>query len=262
MLSHWLTSSQGRLNRSRITRQQSKRRTGLRKPSSRLEQLEERSLLSAISVIASDPFASEGESTGTFVFSRDTVGMTPLSIGYSVGGTATAGSDYSALSGSVTIPAGALSASVVVNPFSDALSEGSESVTVNLGTVNLGTVAGHTLDLTSATVTIRDAFDGAGIGALAPLSETFTLNSLPGARHTIYLDLDGGQVNDPEWSAGTINVDPFTIDGSNAFSDEKLALIQRSREVVAEDFAPFSVNITTEEPDIEKLRKTSVSDIE
>ncbi len=223
----------------------------------RVERLEERCLLSVVSVIAGDAFAVEGDSTGSFVFSRDGSLTAPLEIGYSVTGSATAGSDYATLAGSVTIPTGMNSISVPIVPFKDALTESTESVTVTLGSV-----AGYSTDLGAATVSIRDWFDGAQVAALVPLSETFALHSLPGARHTLYLDFDGGTVNDSYWSSSTINVNPFSLEGTSAFSDFELATIQRAWEVVAEDYRPFGLDVTTELPNIEKLRKTSTADTE
>ncbi|MCY2966854.1 MAG: metallophosphoesterase [Planctomycetota bacterium] len=226
--------------------------------SSRIEPVEARQLLSSISVFATDAFASEGDGTGTFVVSRDGSLAQPLSVNYVVGGSASAGADYQSIGSSVTIPAGLSSISIPLIPIQDSLTEPIETVTVSLGSV-----PGYTTDLGSATVSIRDAFDGATVDALVPLAETFSLHSLPGAHHTIYLDFDGGVVQDPSWNNGsTINVNPFSIEGTAAFSNNELAVIQRAWEVVAEDFRPFAVNVTTELPNIEKLRKVGASDAE
>src|SRR5687768_16518136 len=51
---------------------------------------------------------------------------------YSVAGTATAGADYTALPGSIVIPAGQSSAILWVNPLTDTLLEGDEGVWVSL----------------------------------------------------------------------------------------------------------------------------------
>src|SRR5207249_8437096 len=61
-----------------------------------------------VSVIATDPSAAEtgiGQppNPGRFVVSRVIPGATPLTVSYRVGGTATNGVDYAALSGSVVI---------------------------------------------------------------------------------------------------------------------------------------------------------------
>ena len=82
--------------------------------------------------------------------------------------------------------------------------------------------------------------------------QTFLLHSRPGANHTIYLDFDGHTSSGTSWNSfyneSTI-VHPNYWGGSgNNFSDSQLTLIQQIWQVVAEDFAPFEVNVTTEEP--------------
>ena len=78
----------------------------------------------------------------------------PLSINYSVAGSATIGSDYQPLSGTVIIPVGAASASIPITPIVDRLVEGDETVTITLNRA-----FGYTVDTnaSAATVTIHDA---------------------------------------------------------------------------------------------------------
>src|SRR5205823_5356773 len=56
----------------------------------------------------------------------------PLTVSYATAGTATSGTDYIALSGSVTIPAGSSSAAIAVTPVDDALVEPNESIIVTV----------------------------------------------------------------------------------------------------------------------------------
>jgi hypothetical protein len=55
-----------------------------------------------------------------------------LGVSYTVGGTATSGSDYTALSGTVTIPIGASTATISVAPIDDATIEADETVVVTV----------------------------------------------------------------------------------------------------------------------------------
>jgi hypothetical protein len=74
------------------------------------------------------------------------------------------------------------------------------------------------------------------------------LNSLPGAPATIYLDFNGHF--DATWGSAT-NVDtpPFSLDSTlNTYSAAETQMIQDIWRHVAEDFAPFRVNVTTVEP--------------
>jgi len=76
----------------------------------------------------------------------------------------------------------------------------------------------------------------------APLADTFLLHSLPGATEILYIDYDG---YDGIWGDYT----PWDTDGDpNTFSDEERTTIQEVWISVAEDFAPFNIDVTTEEP--------------
>lgn len=109
--------------------------------------------LPAVSLAASDPSAAEADrDPGTFVVTRTGDATEPLTVNYAVGGTATPGSDYAALGGTVTIPAGAASATVTVDPVDDATSESGETVVLTLspsGTYDVASPA-------AATVTIAE----------------------------------------------------------------------------------------------------------
>ena len=86
-----------------------------------------------VSVVAGDASAAEtGLDTASFTVTRDSSAAAPLAVTYSVGGTASAGSDYSALSGTVIIAANEASALVTVAPLADALAEGDETITLSL----------------------------------------------------------------------------------------------------------------------------------
>jgi N-acetylneuraminic acid mutarotase len=75
--------------------------------------------------------AAEGSSSPAKVrFARTGDLSQSLTVGYAVGGTATAGSDYERLSGTVTIPAGAAFADINIVPIDDTLAETAETVLV------------------------------------------------------------------------------------------------------------------------------------
>src|SRR5262249_49861207 len=95
--------------------------------------------------------------------------------------------------------------------------------------------------------------DGTPLGtgvAPYPLPQTFTLHSRPGSKRIVYLDFDGYSTSNTAWNAGAaINAGPYDTDGNPAvFSDAELTTIQRVWLRVAEDYAPFDVDVTTQEP--------------
>jgi autotransporter-associated beta strand protein len=92
--------------------------------------------------------------------------------------------------------------------------------------------------------------------------ETFTLHSRPTAAHTIYLDFNGHVTSGTGWQNGaTFTTPEYDRDGNPAsFSQSELDDILEIWERVVEDFAPFDVNVTTEEPPIEDLMRTGPGD--
>jgi hypothetical protein len=98
-----------------------------------------------------------------------------------------------------------------------------------------------------------------------PGTDVLALESEPGARRTILLDVDGGTVTDTEWNktAGTtIKVEPYSLDttATTAYSAAERTAIYDAWSVVAEDFAPFSVNVTTRDPGFDAIHRSDKSD--
>lgn len=95
-----------------------------------------------------------------------------------------------------------------------------------------------------------------------PLEDAFLLNSLPGSNRTIYLDFtghslvgtywqDGGTIADEtiDYTNAQMQMPPYDVDGDTAtFSDLELRNIIDTWSAVAEDYAPFNVNVTTSDP--------------
>ena len=106
-----------------------------------------------VTIQATDNTASEpGSNTGTFTVTRTGATTTSLTVHYTVGGTATSGTDYNALSGMVNIPAGKSSASITVKPKDDHKHESTETVIATLSS-NTAYIIGTP---SSATVNILD----------------------------------------------------------------------------------------------------------
>ena len=95
-----------------------------------------------------------------------------------------------------------------------------------------------------------------------PLAESFALNSKPGSARVIYLDFNGHSTGGTAWNGGAaINAQAFDTDGiPSSFSNAELTAIQKIWQRVAEDYAPFDVNVTTADPGIEAIHRNSSSD--
>jgi len=102
--------------------------------------------------------------------------------------------------------------------------------------------------------------------ALYPLADTFTLHSRPGAAKVIYLDFTGHTTANTPWNSGVnasanIATPAFDLDGDpTTFNDAERAAIQDVWRRVSEDYAPFDVDVTTADPGIEAIRRTSYAD--
>ena len=105
-----------------------------------------------VTIASTDATASEPSDVGIFTVSRSEVTTSPLTIALSVGGSAVSGSDYSAISSSVTIAANQASATVTVTPIDDSATESTETVVLSLAGGSDYLIGGAS----SATVTIAD----------------------------------------------------------------------------------------------------------
>src|SRR5882724_1978525 len=86
-----------------------------------------------VTIVASDHHAAEAEQdVGVFTVSRTGATEASLLVFYELSGTARNGVDYLELPRSITIPAGAASASITVKPINDSLAEGTETVVATL----------------------------------------------------------------------------------------------------------------------------------
>jgi len=103
-----------------------------------------------------------------------------------------------------------------------------------------------------------------------PNSQTFLLHSKPGSQRTIYIDFDGATVSNTLWnraeSQGGLGLangtyGGFSLDANAAsFNDAELATIQTVWQRVAEDYAPFDVDVTTEAPPAAAIDRAGASD--
>lgn len=111
--------------------------------------------------------------------------------------------------------------------------------------------------------------DGGGGGAGLPLEapfpygETFTLHSNPGSSKVIYLDFDGYTSAEPSnfFPAAPHTYEPWDADGNpGSFSNSEMDAIQDIWLRVSEDYAPFDVDVTTEDPGAAAINRADEAD--
>jgi hypothetical protein len=98
-----------------------------------------------------------------------------------------------------------------------------------------------------------------------PNDQTFRLHSRPGADRVIYLDFNGGQVSGTSWNdnfgVSTSTQPAFDLDGNpGSWSQSEIDVIQSVYQRVAEDYRPFDVDVTTEEPGFAAVNRDSAAD--
>ncbi len=84
-------------------------------------------------------------------------------------------------------------------------------------------------------------------------ANVFSLHSKPGAARTVYLDMDGHVVTNSVWNAeaglSSLEMLPFDTDGDNTtFNSTELNEIADTWQRLAEDYSPFDIDVTTEQP--------------
>jgi len=100
-----------------------------------------------------------------------------------------------------------------------------------------------------------------------PLGSTFLLHSIPGGSdHTVYLDFDGtylgpgGWTSDAGFKVGTYK--GFSLDADyTTFSSTERAYIQHVWQVVSEKYAPFDIDVTTENPGSAAFNRSGPGDL-
>jgi hypothetical protein len=100
---------------------------------------------------------------------------------------------------------------------------------------------------------------------VAPLRQTFRLHSKPGSKRTILLDFNGTVVRGTAWNQelGVRSGRHSGWDPANngpSFTDGEKRTVQSIWARVAEDYAPFNVDVTTEEPADARIHRSRKSD--
>lgn len=82
-------------------------------------------------------------------------------------------------------------------------------------------------------------------------ANAFKLHSKPGSSKVIYLDFDGHVISGTAWnsSSSTLTAVPYDLDGSpTSFSTTETNNIAEIWRRISEDYSPFDVDVTTEQP--------------
>jgi hypothetical protein len=160
--------------------------------------------------------AEAGPTSGVMTVTQSAVSVTNTVVSYTVTGTATSGTDYTALSGSVTIPAGSTTATISIPVINDAIVETAETVIVTLNAVTSGTstsigtpaAATNTIaDNDAATVSIATTTNGSETGPTAGVM-TVTQSAVSGTNTVVAYTVSGTATSGSDYTAlsGTVTI--------------------------------------------------------
>jgi hypothetical protein len=176
-----------------------------------------------VSIAATDATGNEpGVDDGLFTVALAGGKLAPgggIAVTYTISGTATAGSDYTALFGTVTIPAGQSSATIPVDILNDNIVELPETVIVTLtGTNHSGVTIAPANN--AATVTINDGTGADSDATTVSITATDATGSEPGTDDGLFtVTLAGGKIA----PTGGVTVS-YTVSGSATAGTDSTAL--------------------------------------
>lgn len=177
---------------------------------------------------------NSGQTTASVAVTLSKTFNSPVTVNYStVNSSATAGSDYSTATGTLTFNPGETSKTVATSIAGDTDVEGNETFVVSLSSAS-----GASIATSQATVTIVNDDSSTSSSSSSNVPE---LNSLPGATAVIYLDMDGQVVSGTQWAGGS-TINALGVDGT--LSSAQMTEIWKR---ISEDYSPFNVNVTTSE---------------
>jgi len=223
-----------------------------------------------VSVTASDANASEsGSDPGVFTVTRTGDATAALTVNYWLSGSAANGSDYSTLSGSVTIPSGTSSGNVTVSPIDDATVEGNETVLLTLApdpAYSIGPSADATVtivddDQPPPLPTVTVVANAAGASESGPDSGRFIVNRSGDTTTalTVTYSLGGSAVNGSDYStlsgsatilagSSSVKVTVSPIDDNAVEGNETVVLTVSSNSAYTVG-SPYSATVTIADND-------------
>ena len=99
----------------------------------------------------------------------------------------------------------------------------------------------------------------------AATGPAFELHSKPGSNRVIYLDFDGHTITNTAWNTNgkpaTVNVTAYDTNGNaSTWSTAEQDVVRDVWARVAEDYAPFDVDVTTQAPTAAAITRSGASD--
>ncbi|MCF8274575.1 MAG: HYR domain-containing protein, partial [Flavobacteriaceae bacterium] len=201
-----------------------------------------------VSITATDASASEPSNNGQFTVSLTNASDVATTVSYTIGGTATGGTDYTALSGTVTIPSGSTSATIDVAVLDDFVLESSETVIVTIDAITSGD-ADVSIDTNNdeATVTISDndaaSLSISDVNVTEGNSAVFTLTLTGEVQGGFTIDYATADATAEAGSDYTSNSNTLTFAGTD--TESQTITVATTDDVLLELSETFEVNLSS-----------------
>jgi hypothetical protein len=193
-----------------------------------------------LSVAAQPATAAEGGEGGGFVISRAGTGRRgDLLVYYNVAGSASAGDDYNALTGSVLIPDGQLSTTIPISAVDDLLVDPDETIILTIDGTQADTTTAFDHDGTSYRPSLLNRYNVTG--KIGSVSATYSNGAQP--NQDINRTIDGDD-SPGRWSSGSPDEDATAV---LVFDLKEIRLINRVRHYYEQNTRPLSYSIRVSE---------------
>ena len=165
--------------------------------------------LSVTDASAAETTTGQTSNPGQFTFSRNGSTASTLTVNYTIGGTATNGTDYQWLSGNITFQTGQATVTLPITVLEDALFESNETVVLTLlssssyslgSTMGTVTIADNDLPTVSLSATDSSAAETLTSQTANPGQFTLTRTGSTASALTVYYTIGGSATNGVDYS--------------------------------------------------------------
>jgi Carbohydrate binding module (family 6)/Kelch motif/Calx-beta domain/Galactose oxidase, central domain len=190
--------------------------------------------LPSVTVAATTPIASESPVTpGVFTITRGGPTTNPLTVNFTMSGTATSGVDYPSLGTSVVIPAGQSSTTITLTPINDGVNEGNETAKLTLSSspnYQLSYVSSDFITITDPgtpsnsviSISLINADTGVPVPGFEAITngESIDLSQLGTTNISLRANTNPGTVGSVQFSVNNVNIHidnnpPYAFLGNN-----------------------------------------------
>ena len=211
-------------------------------------------VLPSVTVLASDPYALEGTSSGAFTLIRTGPTTNALTVNLLIRGTASNGVDYVQIPDAAIIPVGSMAVDILVQPIPDTIRRGNKTVILGVDTNSayVGTawqratvtIVDDIFNIPPPTITLTSPTNGSVFGTETPVVFTADASDAGDSIQSVSFYLDNAFV-------GRSTNSPYTLTWTNPVSGHFVAFaraVDQSGQSTLS--APVHFSVTNEAPSV------------